>query len=90
MATVTVHCPRCNSDKVYRHGRSCSQHERFRCRSCKRVFQLTYSYEARKPGFKELIVEMAHNGTRGRDIARTLKISINTVIRTLKSSRPSG
>ncbi|MDA6115788.1 IS1-like element transposase, partial [Escherichia coli] len=63
MATVTVHCPRCNSDKVYRHGRSCSQHERFRCRSCKRVFQLTYSYEARKPGFKELIVEMAHNGT---------------------------
>ncbi|WP_214292803.1 IS1 family transposase, partial [Escherichia coli] len=22
MATVTVHCPRCNSDKVYRHGRS--------------------------------------------------------------------
>ena len=57
MATVTVHCPRCNSDKVYRHGRSCSQHERFR------VFQLTYSYEARKPGFKELIVEMAHNGT---------------------------
>ncbi|MCZ5430097.1 IS1-like element transposase [Escherichia coli] len=24
------------------------------------------------------------------DIARTLKISINTVIRTLKSSRPSG
>uniref|UniRef100_UPI00313E44A7 IS1 family transposase n=2 Tax=Escherichia coli TaxID=562 RepID=UPI00313E44A7 len=52
MATVTVHRPRCNSDKVYRHGRSCSQHERFRCRSCKRVFQLTYSYEARKPGFK--------------------------------------
>lgn len=90
MATVTVHRPRCNSDKVYRHGRSCSQHERFRCRSCKRVFQLTYSYEARKPGFKELIVEMAHNGTGGRDIARILKISINTVIRTLKSSRPSG
>ncbi|EGA1793391.1 IS1 family transposase, partial [Shigella flexneri] len=48
MTTVTVHCPRCNSDEVYRHGRSCSRHERFRCRSCKRVFQLTYSYEARK------------------------------------------
>ncbi|EIU8296982.1 hypothetical protein L6358_004356, partial [Shigella sonnei] len=24
MATVTVHCPRCHSDEVYRHGRSCS------------------------------------------------------------------
>ncbi|EOW4463872.1 IS1 family transposase, partial [Escherichia coli] len=22
MATVTVHCPRCHSDEVYRHGRS--------------------------------------------------------------------
>ncbi|EFW8174445.1 hypothetical protein A8J30_004305, partial [Shigella sonnei] len=21
MATVTVHCPRCHSDEVYRHGR---------------------------------------------------------------------
>ncbi|EFX8233907.1 IS1 family transposase, partial [Shigella sonnei] len=28
MATVTVHCPRCHSDEVYRHGRSCSRHER--------------------------------------------------------------
>ncbi|EFX5732999.1 IS1 family transposase, partial [Shigella flexneri] len=25
MATVTVHCPRCHSDEVYRHGRSCSR-----------------------------------------------------------------
>ncbi|WP_170869454.1 IS1 family transposase, partial [Shigella sonnei] len=24
MTTVTVHCPRCHSDEVYRHGRSCS------------------------------------------------------------------
>ncbi|MGC8401268.1 IS1 family transposase [Enterobacter mori] len=86
MATVTVHCPRCHSDEVYRHGRSCSRHERFRCRSCKRVFQLTYSYAARKPGVKEQIVEMAHNGAGVRDTARTLKIGINTVIRTLKSS----
>ncbi len=62
MATVTVHCPRCNSDAVYRHGRSCSRHKRFRCRSCKCVSQLIYSYKARKNGVKEQIVEMAHNG----------------------------
>ena len=30
-------------------------------------FQLTYSYEARKPGVKEQIVEMAHNGAGLRD-----------------------
>ena len=71
MATVTVHFPRCNSDKVYRHGHSCSRHERFRCRSCKRVFQLAYSCEVRKPGVKEQSVEMAHNGAGGRDTTRT-------------------
>ncbi|MBJ2753160.1 IS1 family transposase, partial [Salmonella enterica subsp. enterica serovar Agona] len=25
---------------MYRHGHSSSRHERFRCRSCRRVFQL--------------------------------------------------
>ncbi len=90
MASVTVHCPRCDSDEVYRHGHSTSQHERFRCRSCKRVFQLTYTYEARKPGVKDKIVDMAHNVAGVRDTARTLKVGINTVIRALKSSRPAG
>ncbi|AHA66376.1 Transposase [Shigella dysenteriae 1617] len=55
----------------------------FRCRDCHRVFQLTYTYEARKPGIKELITEMAFNGAGVRDTARTLKIGINTVIRTM-------
>ncbi|EFP73569.1 insertion element IS1 1/5/6 protein insB, partial [Shigella dysenteriae 1617] len=62
--------------------------DRFRCRDCHRVFQLTYTYEARKPGIKELITEMAFNGAGVRDTARTLKIGINTVIRTLKNYTP--
>ncbi len=88
MATVTIHCPRCDSDEVYRHGLSPTQRERFRCQSCRRVFQLSYRYEARKPGVKEQIIDMAHNGSGVRDTARTLKIGINTVIRTLKNSHP--
>ncbi|MMY90584.1 IS1 family transposase, partial [Salmonella enterica] len=44
---------------MYRHGRSSSRHERFRCRPCRRVFQLSYTCEARKPGVKEHIVDMA-------------------------------
>ncbi|HFI8955679.1 TPA: IS1-like element transposase, partial [Escherichia coli] len=40
-----------------------------------------------KPGVKEQITEMAFNGAGVRDTARTLKIGINTVIRTLKNSR---
>ena len=38
MASVNIHCPRC---------------------------QLTYTYQARKPGMKELITEMAFNGAGG-------------------------
>ncbi|OZI14999.1 hypothetical protein CE195_04780 [Sodalis-like symbiont of Philaenus spumarius] len=48
-----MHCPRCHSDEIYRHGLSPTQRECFRCQCCRRVFQLTYRYEARKPGVKE-------------------------------------
>lgn len=49
-------------------------------------FQLTYTYEARKPGVKDKIVDMALNGAGVRDTARVLKVGINTVLRTLKNS----
>lgn len=52
MANITVHCRR-QSAQVYRHGQNPKRHARFRCRDCHRVFQLTYSNEARKPKVKE-------------------------------------
>lgn len=58
-------------------------------RDCHRVFLLTCTYEARKPDVKEQITEMAFNGAGARDTARTLRVGINTVIRTLKNSRQS-
>ncbi|HCM1916750.1 TPA: IS1 family transposase [Salmonella enterica subsp. salamae serovar 28:r:e,n,z15] len=88
MASVTVHCPRCQSAQVYRHGQNPKGHDRFRCRDCHRVFLLNYTYEARKPGVKEQITEMAFNGAGVRDTARTLKVGINTVIRTFKKLAP--
>ncbi|ERB89771.1 insA C-terminal domain protein [Escherichia coli B26-2] len=39
-----------------------------------------------KPGIKEQIVEMVHNGAGVRDSSRTLKVDINTVILTLKNA----
>ncbi len=69
MATITVHCPRCQSALVYRHGQNPKGRDRFRCRECHRVFLLTYTYEARKPGVKEHITEMAFNGAGVRDTA---------------------
>lgn len=82
MASITVHCPRCNSDHVYRHEKTPAGHVRYRCPVCPHVFQLTYTYEARN-------VDMAFDGSGVRDTARVLKIGINTVIRALKNS-PQG
>lgn len=67
------------SAQVYRHGQNPKGHDRFRCRGCHRVLQLTYAYEARKPGVKEQITEIAFNGAGVRDTTRTLKVGIDTV-----------
>ena len=44
MASVNVHCPRCQSAQIYRHGQNPKGHDRFRCRDCHRVFLLTYMF----------------------------------------------
>ncbi|PJG60123.1 IS1 family transposase [Aeromonas cavernicola] len=74
MASITVHCPRCNSDHVYRHRKTPVGHVRYRCPVCVHVFQLTYTYEARK----DKIVDMAFNGSGVRDTACVLKIGFIT------------
>lgn len=89
MASVTVHCPRSQSAQVYCLGQNPKGRDRFRCRDCHCVFLLTYTQEACEPGIKEQITEMAFNEAGVRYTARTLKVGINTVIRTLKNSRRS-
>ncbi len=46
----------------------------------------TIPIQACHPGMKEQIIDMAMNNAGVRDTARVLKVGINTVIRTLKSS----
>ncbi len=58
MALNIVYCPRCNSDHVYRHGKSIAGHVCYRCPACLHVFQISYTYEAYKPGVKEKIIQM--------------------------------
>lgn len=50
---------------------------------------MSYTYEARKPGVKEQIVDMSINGAGVRDTARKLKVATNTVMQTLKKSHES-
>lgn len=66
MASITVHCPRCQSALVYRHGQNPQGRDRFRCRDCHPEFLLTYPSEARRPRVKEQIAEMAFNGSKAR------------------------
>ncbi|MGV3346434.1 IS1 family transposase [Enterobacteriaceae bacterium LUAb1] len=88
MTSVNVHCPRCQSVLVYHHKMNPKGRDRFRCRDGHRGFLLTYTCEACKSAVKEQMTEMAFNGAGVRDTARTLKIGINTVIRTFKKLTP--
>lgn len=54
MASVNVHCPRCDTALIYRHGQNHKVKERFRCHECRCIFifQGSYAYQPRKPGIK--------------------------------------
>ncbi|SPW31507.1 Transposase and inactivated derivatives [Edwardsiella tarda] len=84
MAKVDVRCPFCGqTDPVKKHGYA---HQRYRCQSCKRTFQLDYAYRACQPGMKVQLIDLAMNNAGIRDTARALHISVNAIVRTLKNS----
>lgn len=43
MVSVNVHCPRCQFAQIHRHGKNPKGHNRFRCRDCHRMFQLSHA-----------------------------------------------
>jgi len=86
MVLFPVVCTRCGHyENVVKNGFSAAGAQRFRCGDCEKVFQLTYSNNACKPGIKEQIARMAINGSGSRDIARVLGISTSTVSSVLRS-----
>ena len=91
MIVQVIKCRYCQSTDLIKAGKQ-SGHQRVKCKSCNRTFQLAYSYEANKPGVAEKIEQMVHNGSGTRDTARVLNISPNTVTNHLKKSKfsPSG
>jgi transposase len=87
MATTEVLCRFCQGP-TYRNGVGSAGHQRFRCRTCGKSFQLEYHNQAWQPGVKELILPMTVNGGGVRDIARVLHIDKNTVMSQIKKGRP--
>ena len=88
MVGVILKCRFCNSENLIKAGHQ-TGHQRVKCKDCGKKYQLDYSYEAAKPGVREKIEEMAHNGSGVMDTSRVLKINKNTVMNNLKKSKRS-
>ena len=87
MATIQVKCPQCQETDVSRYGKGANNAQRYICNNndCPRkIFQLDYTYNGRKPGIDEQIIKMAANASGIRDTARVLGISADKVMDTLK------
>jgi transposase-like protein len=82
-----VICVYCGNDNLRKFGKRKGK-QRYQCKSgCGKTFQSGYTYEARKPGVHDKVIDMAVNGNGIRDTARVLKISTGAVMRTIKKSQ---
>jgi transposase-like protein len=85
MVLEAVLCPSCHEpEAVYRHGHTRDGRQRYRCTRCRRTFQVQYRHKVRQAGTRDKITTMALNGRGGRDTARVLGISPQTVMGELK------
>jgi transposase-like protein len=92
MVYKKVLCPSCASDDVVLHGKNANGAQRLLCRNieCSRkTFQLEYSYNVYNPGVRQMIVDMAMNGSGTRDTGRVLGVSKDTVTSVLKKQKNS-
>jgi IS1 family transposase/transposase-like protein len=79
-----VTCPRCGSLSVKKNGTTANRKQRFKCKDCSRQFILDYTYQGCRPELRQLIVPMTLNGSGISDICRVLKVSTNTVLKTIR------
>lgn len=79
-------CRYCQSSEVVLAGKSSTGKQRCKCKTCKRTFQIDYTYNAWKPGIKDQIRDMGEGKLSVRGTARKFKISPNTVSAVLKAS----
>ena len=79
-------CPHCSGSDLQKNGHSENGTQRWLCIDCRKSFQLTYRYNARKFGVKEQIVIQTLNSSGVRDIGRNLGINKNTVVSEFKKN----
>ncbi len=74
MVIQTVKYRYCQSENLRKAGWQ-SGNQRLKYKAWGKTFQMGYTYEAHKPGIKEKIERMAHNGNGIRDTARMLHMN---------------
>ncbi len=85
-----VGCPKCKGTNICKNGHSENGTQRWRClnENCSTAsFQLSYKYNANKPGVRDQIDAQILNSSGVRDTARILKINPNTVCNYLKKRK---
>ena len=73
-----IQCPQCNATAV-KNGFQSGQ-QRYKCKSCNKIFPLNYHYNAYKANTNQMIVKLLKEGCGVRSISRILDISVGTVL----------
>ena len=91
MVLTAIKCPHCESTNAGKHGASVVGKTRYICRNagCGKTFQDDYAHRGYEPRTRSDIYFLTVNGNGTRATARSLGISKDTVISTLRSFEPS-
>jgi len=95
MAThmIEVECPSCGGKNISKNGIGHQGAQRYLCndKECpKKSFLLKYRYNGCEHGIERKIITNTANAQGIRDIARSLEISIQKVVDTLKKQKSSS
>ena len=88
--TTAVKCPSCGGTNVSKNGTGQNKVQRYLCnnKEClKKSFMLEYIYNGCEHGIESKIITNTANAQGIRDIARSLKVSNQKVLDTLKKQR---
>jgi len=84
MPFIAVRCPHCQSDQIVKRGKTARGTQRYLCQNtlcAKGSFLLDYCNRGFLPEAKHTIIDMRLNASGVRDMARSLPICLNTVLR---------
>jgi IS1 family transposase/transposase-like protein len=87
--TIELSCPHCHSPNIVRNGKKSNGKQNYLCKNCSRQFISDHekTYQGCLSGIAAAVKIMLVRGMGIRDIRAVLKISIEKVLKILKSTR---